>query len=337
MLTGIAALRRDLAYSFRMLAKRPGFTVAAVAVLSLGIGANTAIFSLVNAFLLKPLVLRNAQELTGVYSRDTKKPDNYRAFSYPNYADLRTAGGGVFSSLAAYNITMAGVSEGDTTRRIMAEVVSSNYFDTLGAPVWRGRGFTAGEERPGSGVPVAIASYSFWKRSGAPPDFLGRTLKVNGQVVTVVGIMPHGFSGTMALLSPELYLPLGMYERVTADFDGAVRPLAARDNHSLILIGRFRPGQSPQAVKNQLAALAANMENAFPAENKDQTLTVHPLSRLSISTNPIDDSGLTIPVTMMLCMSGVVLLIAALNVANMMLARGTARRKDCLLYTSRCV
>jgi predicted permease len=207
-------------------------------------------------------------------------------------------------------------------------VVSSNYFDTLGAPVWRGRGFTAGEERPGSGVPVAIASYSFWKRSGAPPDFLGRTLKVNGQVVTVVGIMPHGFSGTMALLSPELYLPLGMYERVTADFDGAVRPLAARDNHSLILIGRFRPGQSPQAVKNQLAALAANMENAFPAENKDQTLTVHPLSRLSISTNPIDDSGLTIPVTMMLCMSGVVLLIAALNVANMMLARGTARRKE---------
>jgi predicted permease len=223
---------------------------------------------------------------------------------------------------------MAGVSEGDTTRRIMAEVVSSNYFDTLGAPVWRGRGFTAGEERPGSGVPVAIASYSFWKRSGAPPDFLGRTLKVNGQVVTVVGIMPHGFSGTMALLSPELYLPLGMYERVTADFDGAVRPLAARDNHSLILIGRFRPGQSPQAVKNQLAALAANMENAFPAENKDQTLTVHPLSRLSISTNPIDDSGLMIPVTMMLCMSGVVLLIAALNVANMMLARGTARRKE---------
>jgi predicted permease len=328
MLTGIAALRRDLAYSFRMLAKRPGFTVAAVAVLSLGIGANTAIFSLVNAFLLKPLVLRNAQELTGVYSRDTKKPDSYRAFSYPNYADLRTAGGGVFSSLAAHNITMAGVSEGDTTRRIMAEVVSSNYFDTLGAPVWRGRGFTAGEERPGSGVPVAIASYSFWKRSGAPPDFLGRTLKVNGQVVTVVGIMPHGFSGTMALLSPELYLPLGMYERVTADFDGAVRPLAARDNHSLILIGRFRPGQSPQAVKNQLAALAANMEKAFPAENKDQTLTVHPLSRLSISTNPIDDSGLMIPVTMMLCMSGVVLLIAALNVANMMLARGTARRKE---------
>jgi len=312
-----------------MLAKRPGFTVAAVAVLSLGIGANTAIFSLVNAFLLKPLVLRDPQELTGVYSRDTKKPDCYRAFSYPNYADLRTAGNGVFSSLAAHNITMAGVSEGDTTRRIMAEVVSSNYFDTLGAPIWRGRGFTAGEERPGSGVPVAIASYSYWKRSGSPADFLGRTLKVNGQTVTVVGIMPQGFSGTMALLSPELYLPLGMYEHMTNDFDGAVRPLAARDNHRLILIGRLRPGQSPQAVNNQLAAVAVNMEKAYPAENKDQTLTVHALSRLSISTNPIDDSGTMVPITvLMLCMSGVVLLIAALNVANMMLARGMARRKE---------
>jgi len=328
MVTEIAALRRDVVYSLRMLAKRPGFTVAAVAVLSLGIGANTAIFSLVNAFLLKPLVLRNPQELTGVFSRDTKKADNYRAFSYPNYADLRTAGSGVFSSLAAHNITMAGVAEGDTTRRIMADVVSSNYFDTLGAPVWRGRGFTAGEERPGSGVPVAIASYSFWKRSGAPADFLGRTLKVNGQVVTVVGIMPQGFSGTMALLSPELYLPFGMYEHMTEDFDGAVRPLTARDNHCLILVGRLRPGQSPEAVNKQLAAVAANMEKAYPAENKDQTLTVHPLSRLSISTNPIDESGTMIPVILMLCMSGVVLLIAALNVANMMLARGMARRKE---------
>jgi predicted permease len=311
-----------------MLAKRPGFTVAAVAVLALGIGANTAIFSLVNAFLLKPLVLRNPQELTQVFSRDTRKPDSYRDFSYPNYADLRTASGGIFSGLAAHTITMAGLAEGDTTRRMMAEVVSSNFFDTLGAPVWRGRAFTADEERPGSAAPVAIASYSFWKRSGAPADFLGRTLRVDGQLFTVVGIAAPGFSGTMALLSPELYLPLGMYEHLSDSFDSAVRPLAARDNNCLIVVGRLRPGQAPQAVNNQLAAIAAGMEQAYPAENKNQTLTVHPLSRLSISTNPSDDSALFIPASLILCMSGVVLLIAALNVANMMLARGTARRKE---------
>jgi predicted permease len=328
MRSEIAALQRDLAYSLRLLAKRPGFTGAVVAVLALGIGANAAIFSLVNAFLLKPLVLRNASELTGVFSRDTKKPDSYRAFSYPNYTDLRTAGSRIFTNLAAHNIAMAGVTEGDTTRRIMAEIVSSNFFDTLGSPVWRGRAFTAQEEQAGSAVPVAIVSYSFWKRNGAPGDFLGHSLRVNGQFVTVVGIAQKGFNGTMALLSPEVYLPLGMYERIINDFDGAVRPLAARDNHCLILIGRLRPGQTPQAVDQQLAAMADGMEQAYPAANKNHTLSLHPLSRLSISTGPTNDSTLFIPASLLLSMAAVVLLIAALNVANMMLARGTARRKE---------
>ncbi len=310
-----------------MLVKRPGFTLAAVAVLSLGIGANTAIFSLVNAFLLKPLVLRNAGELTGVYSRDTNKPDSYRGFSYPNYADLRAAGS-VFSSLAAHNIVMAGLAEGDTTRRVMADVVSSNYFDTLGVPVWRGRSFTAEEERPGSGLPVAIVSYSLWKRNGAAADYLGHTLRVNGHDVTVVGIAAKGFTGTMALIASELYLPLGMADTVNNDFDGAARPLAARDNNSLILIGRLRPGQSRQSVEQRLATVAAAMERAYPAENKNQSLVVRPLSRLSISTNPVDDGPVMIPAVLLTAMAGVVLLIAALNVANMMLARGTARRKE---------
>jgi predicted permease len=310
-----------------MLAKRPWFTLAAVAVLSLGIGANTAIFSLMNAFLLKPLVLKNPQELMGLYSRDTRKPDSYRAFSYPNYADLR-ASNGVFSSLAAHNVAMAGLAEGDTTRRIMVDVVSSNFFDTLGVPVWRGRGFTADEERPGTAAPVAVASYSFWKRNGSPADFIGRTARVNNHLVTIVGIAAEGFNGTMALLSPELYLPLSMYEVVDNDFDGAVRPLAARDNHVLIPIGRLRPGHSLQTIDNRLASLAAGLASAYPAENKDQTLSIHALSRLSISTNPSDDSGVLISTSVILCMSGVVLLIAALNVANMMLARGTARRKE---------
>ena len=313
---------------FRALFQRPWFTLAAVSVLAVGIGANTAIFSLVNAFLLRPLVLRNPQELTGVYSRDTKKLDSYRAFSYPNYADLRASGGAIFTSLAAHNLAMVGLAEGDTTRRLMAEIVSSNWFDTLGAPVWRGRSFTADEERPGSALPVVITSYSFWKRNGSPPDFLGRTIRINGHDLTVVGIAREGFNGTMALLSPEVYVPLGMYESVDNGFDGTTRPLAARDNHALIVVGRLRQGQSPQAVDRQLAVIGAGMEQAFPAENKDQTLIARPLSRLSVSTNPGNDSGMRIPATLLSAMAAVVLLIAALNVTNMMLARGTARRKE---------
>jgi len=303
-----------------MFIKRPWFTLAAIAVLSLGIGANTAIFSLVNAFLLKPRVLHHPEELAGVYSRDTKKPDSYRAFSYASYAGLR-ATNAFFSSLSAHNMAMVGVAEGDTTRRVFADVVSSNYFQTLGVPPWRGRTFTADEERPGSGLPVAIVSYSYWKHSGASPDFLGRNLQVNGRVVTVVGIAAEGFTGTMALINPELYLPLGMYELMSNDFEGAVRPLAAPDNYCLFVVGRLRPGQRPQAIDRQLASVAAGLE-------RDRTFIARPLARLSTSTRPSSDSGLLIPATLLVGMAAVVLLIAGLNVANMMLARGSARRRE---------
>src|SRR5579863_6890302 len=142
------AILEDIRFGVRMLITKPGFTAAAVSVLALGIGANTAIFSLVNAFLLKPLHIGNPSELVGVHSRDTQKPDSYRAFSYPNYADMRD-NNPVFSNLAAHNLAMVGLSEGDSTRRVFADIVSSNYFATLGVPLLRGRTFTPAEERPG--------------------------------------------------------------------------------------------------------------------------------------------------------------------------------------------
>ncbi len=124
-------LWQDVRYGIRMLLSKPGFTAAAVLVLALGIGANSAVFSLVNAFLLKPLHVQNPEQLAGLYSRDTKHPDRYRAFSYPNYVDIRDSNQ-AFSSLAAMNLAMVGVQEGETTRRSFAAVVSLHYFLTLG-------------------------------------------------------------------------------------------------------------------------------------------------------------------------------------------------------------
>jgi predicted permease len=323
----MATFIRDFSYSVRMLSKRPGFTAAAVAVLALGIGANTAIFTLVNGFLLKPLVIREPDRLAGCYGRDTKKPGNYRAFSYPNYADLRDHNP-VFTSLAAHNMAMVGLAEGEGMRRVFADMVSSNYFETFGVPLFRGRSFTADEERPGSAAAVAIVSYPYWKKMGADQQFVGKTVRLNGRLFTVVGIAPEGFSGTSALLSPEVYVPLGVYELLVNDFAAQARPLAARDNHSLILIGRLRPAVSQAGADRQLVAVAASMEQAYPAVNKDQGLVVRPLSRMAISTSPQNDSQLAVPAALLLAMAAVVLLIASLNVANMMLARGTARRKE---------
>ena len=320
-------LFKDLRYGVRMLLNRPAFTLTAVIVLALGIGANSAIFSLVNAFLLKPILLQKPEELVGCYSRNTHKPDDYRAFSYPNYVDLR-ANNSVFANLMAHNMAMVGLTEGNNTRRVFADLVSSNYFSTLGVPLYRGRTFTAGEERPGNPAEVVIVNYSFWKKNGSDPDLIGKTLKVNSRILTVVGITAEGFSGTTALVSSELYMPLSLHDAMNNGFEGVGRQLAARDNPALIVVGRLRPGLTEKAADSQLAAVASGMEKSYPAENKDQTFIVRPLSRMSVSTNPTDDREIWIPAVLLLSMAGVVLLIASLNVANMMLARGSARRKE---------
>ena len=146
----------------------------AALVLALGIGANTAVFTLINALVLKPRPGVPDAELAGVYSRDRTQADAYRAFSYPNYADLRDRKD-LFVSLTAHNFSMIGLAEGDSTRRIFVDVITANYFDTFGVPLARGRAFTLEEERPGADIPVAILSYGMWQRLGGTDSVLGTT------------------------------------------------------------------------------------------------------------------------------------------------------------------
>jgi predicted permease len=326
-------LIKDIRYGVRMLFKQPGFSLAAVVVLSLGIGGSTAMFSIVDALLLKPLMIQKPDQIVGCFSRDTQKPDSYRAFSYPNYADLR-ADNGVFSSLAAHNLALVGIKEGDTTRRVFSDIVTANYFETLGVPLFRGRTFTPEEEQPGSGIPSLIVSYSSWRKSGADPDLLGKTRQINGRIFTIVGISAKGFTGTNAMISPEMYLPMGMYESMVNDFDGQGKQLALRSNNALIVIGRLREGMTQKAADASLAVVADRMAKAYPGENKDQTFMVHSLSRSSISSSPPRGNEAAFPAILVISMAGVVLLIASLNVANMMLVRGAARRKEIAIRQS---
>lgn len=319
-------LWQDVRYGIRMLLSKPAFTAAAVLVLALGIGANSAVFSLVNAFLLKPLHVQKPEELRGLYSRDAKHPDSYRAFSYPNYVDVRE-NNQVFAGLAALNLALVGIQEGGDTRRTFAAVVSSNYFSTLGVSLLKGRSFLAEDEKAG-GELTAIVNYSFWEKKGEDPQLVGKTVRINGHLFTIMGITPKGFTGTTALISPELFVPLRAYGMVMNDFDGHVKPLASRDNNALLVMGRLKPGVTQQAADASLAVVASQMEKAYPGENKDQTLIARPLSRMSFSTNPQTDGALRVPAILLLSLAAVVLLIASLNLANMMMAKGTARRKE---------
>lgn len=320
-------LLQDLRFGLRTFVKTPAFTAVAIVVLGLGIGANTAIFTLVNALLLQPLPGR-AGDLVGVYSHDRTKPDSYRAFSYPNYVDVRD-GSGIFDGLMAHTFAMVGEPAEDTMTRTFVEVVSSNYFETLGVRLAAGRSFTPAEERPGARVPVVIAGYGRWKKADLSPAFVGSTIRINAEDFTVVGVAPEGFAGTMALVGPDLFLPLGVFDTIVNDtFKNKGTGLADRSNAGLILAGRLKPGLTKPVVDARVDAVSRHLEAAFPAENKNQALSVSPLPRLSTSTSPQTDSGLTAFTALLLGLSGSVLLIACLNIANMLLARGAVRRKE---------
>lgn len=320
-------LWQDVAYAFRTFAKDPAFTVIAVLVLAIGVGANTAIFSIVNELLLRPLS-GHAGELVGTYSHDRTKPDSFRAFSYPNYADIR-AQSDVFDSLMAHTFTMVGATAGDETRRTLAGIVSSNYFETLGVRLAAGRTFTAEEERPGANLPVVVANYATWQKAQLDPAFVGSTIRINARDFTVVGVAPQGFTGTMALVAPDLYLPLGMYDTIASDqFRNNRKRLEDRSNDALVLAGRLKSGLGDGFVTARLDALSRQLEAAYPAENKNQVLSTNPLPRVSTSSTPSSDTGLQLLTALLMGLSSVVLVIACLNVANMLLARGAARSKE---------
>jgi predicted permease len=324
----MSTLWNDIKYGLRKLGRSPGFTAVAVIVLALGIGANTAMFSLVNALLLRPLAVDRPADLIGVYSKDRKPEGGYRTFSYPNYVDLRDRNA-EFSSLLAFTISMVGLNEGDVTHRAFVAEASANYFSTFGIRPALGRAFSAEEERPGSAIPVAIVSYTWWQHHGANPGVLGTPLVLNGRSFTIIGVAPKYFTGTTALFSPEVWVPLGNHELLANDFmSSSGKGLSDRGNHCLFLVGRLKTGVTAAAAEARLARLASQLEEAYPAENKDQTLVLSPLPRLSISTNPQNNGELKALSVMLLPMSAVVLLIACLNLANMLLARGAARTRE---------
>ncbi|MBI3885485.1 MAG: ABC transporter permease, partial [Opitutae bacterium] len=234
----------DLRFSLRLLAKSPGFTAAALAVLALGIGVNTAIFSMVHELVFSPRPWPAEKQVVQLYTQDEKNPKSFRMFSYPLYQEMKQHNA-AFTDIMAHNLAVVGVGEGESARRTFSAIISANYFSTLQVPLVRGRSFLPAEEKPGAAVQVAIVSYNYWKRLGFPADFVGSTLRVNERPFTVVGIAPANFSGTMMLLGPELYFPLGCFDLLNNDFGAEKqRALGQADSYRLFLVGRLKPGQT---------------------------------------------------------------------------------------------
>jgi predicted permease len=318
---------RDFKFAFRQLLKAPGFTIAAVIVLALGIGANSAVFNFINTLFFAPPAYARPHELVQVFSQDKKSPKTYRGFSYPTYRDICEQNN-VFTEAMAYNLALVGIGQKGDTRRAFAAIVSSNYFSVLGVRPALGRVFLPEEETPGRAAPVAIVSNTYWEKHNQPA--LGSPLLINGRPFTMAGVLPKGFTGTLQVFSAEVWLPLSVYDQVQNDFQDSEKrtTLGDRAGQQLLIVGRLKPGMTATAAEPALKGLAANLEKAFPVEQKDQTFQIAPVSRHSVSTSPSGDGELIKIVPLLFGMAIVVLLVACLNLANMLLARGTARRKE---------
>jgi putative ABC transport system permease protein len=325
---------QDFRFAFRQLIKSPGFTIVAVFTLALAIGVNSAIFALINGVVLRPMVPVRPQEVVNVFTARQSANHDYRQFSHTEFRELRENGKEVFADLAALEFAVAGIGSEHEMRRSFAFLTSENFFSMMGVQPYRGRFYNAEECRPNANLPVVVASYGFWKRQGSREDFVGSTLQINGQPYTVIGISPDGFSGVSALIAPDVWVPLGMYSRLGSAFGDSdmATDLSQPKTYTLNLSGRLRPGLTIEMAKARLPVLSQRF-NALQPPDADfaRELQIQTPSRFSLSTGPEDDGPIALIATLLMGMAGAVLLIASLNLANMLLARGTTRAKEIAL------
>jgi putative ABC transport system permease protein len=248
---------QDFRFAFRQLVKSPGFTLIAVFTLALAIGVNSAVFSLINGVVLKPVVRVRPVEVVSVFSAKQNAKD-YRQFSHAEYQVLRE-NSDVFADVAAVNFALAGIGRDEGMRRSFIFMTSENFFSLAGVDPAMGRFYNANECRPNANIPVAVASHGFWKRMGGKPDFVGSTLFVNGQPFTVIGIAPEGFSGISALLAPDVWLPLGVYSQMNSAFSDLtdIQDLAHPKSYSLNVLARLKSGLTIESARPRLPVLSS--------------------------------------------------------------------------------
>jgi predicted permease len=319
---------QDIRYALRMLRKSPGFTAIAILTLALGIGANTAIFSLANVFLFRPLPVKDANRLVsiGVASSPTSEPDQA---SYLDYLDYKKAP--VFTEMTAYVLDLVGLSaDGRADRTITAEV-PSNFFTMLGIQPAVGRLILPGEGDKPRSASIVVLGYSYWqKRFGGDPKVVGRTISFDGQPVAVVGVTEKNFHGPYAIVEMDAYAPLGLHNVTSIATDASF--FTSRSQRELHVLATLKPGVTLQQSEVALQVIATRLSEQYPQTNKGQTIRVFP-ERIA-RPDPGSAAALPLVATVFLGLVGLVLMVACINVANLLLARSAARQKEIAVRAS---
>jgi predicted permease len=314
--------RQDLRYAFRMLLKAPGFTLIAMLALGLGIGANTAIFSVFNGILWRPLPVKDSQQLVILASKP-RAIDFPLQLSYPDFKDYRELKT-VFSDLAAYVPNPVNFGAEGRPERAWAEMVSGNYFSMLGLEAARGRTFASDEGWIPGKDPLMVLSYKYWqKRFGGSPAIIGRTVQVNNHAFTIIGVAPESWRGAYYFLEPDFYLPLtalGTLDPAQAD------TLDRRTATFLRVLGRLQPGVTAAQAMAAAEPLDRRLAQEFPEAHNSTSLLVLP--ELKARPEPGLTNFMSAAALVFMLLVGLVLLIACANVANLILARANGRRKE---------
>jgi predicted permease len=311
-------LRHNLTFAFRRLRLSPGFTAAAIVTLALGIGANTTIFSLVNAIVFRPFGVQNQSELVSLNMRTSKA--QFPTLSYPDYKDYRDRNT-VLSALAMYRpIPMSMSRSGAKNARLWGYEISGNYFDMLGVQAIRGRVLHPEDDVKRGGQPLAVISYNCWRaRFGGDPDIAGKQVKIAGLDYTIVGVTPPAFTGTELIYTPEIFVPLAMAEQIEQ-----YEWLDNRGNSNALVVGRLKPGVSLKSAEAAINIIATALGREYPKDNAGVSIALSPPGMAGNFLR----GAITGFSAVLMAVAGMVLLIACVNLASLLLARAADRRKE---------